>query len=160
MKRNQQNKQTKKSNLSAFLLEKRQSMKKMNLLFLTILGVLTISGCATNTPETKNTSSNESSTSQAIAQTTATIVMTVDGKEVENKEVSFNEGDVLYDVMTANFEIEDQDGFINSIDGQAQDESAGKYWMYDLNGEMALEGAKDLVLKSGDTVLFKLEVMK
>lgn len=160
MKRNQQNKQTKKSNLSAFLLEKRQSMKKMNLLFLTILGVLTISGCATNTPETKSTSSNESSTSQAIAQTTATIVMTVDGKEVENKEVSFNEGDVLYDVMTANFEIEDQDGFINSIDGQAQDESAGKYWMYDLNGEMALEGAKDLVLKSGDTVLFKLEVMK
>lgn len=160
MKRNQQNKQTKKSNLSAFLLEKRQSMKKMNLLFLTILGVLTISGCATNTPETKNTSSNESSTSQAIAQTTATIVITVDGKEVENKEVSFNEGDVLYDVMTANFEIEDQDGFINSIDGQAQDESAGKYWMYDLNGEMALEGAKDLVLKSGDTVLFKLEVMK
>ena len=160
MKRNQQNKQTKKSNLSAFLLEKRQSMKKINLLFLTILGVLTISGCATNTPETKSTSSNESSTSQAIAQTTATIVITVDGKEVENKEVSFNEGDVLYDVMTANFEIEDQDGFINSIDGQAQDESAGKYWMYDLNGEMALEGAKDLVLKSGDTVLFKLEVMK
>ena len=160
MNRNQQNKQTKKSNLSAFLLEKRQSMKKMNLLFLTILGVLTISGCATNTPETKSTSSNESSTSQAIAQTTATIVITVDGKEVENKEVSFNEGDVLYDVMTANFEIEDQDGFINSIDGQAQDESAGKYWMYDLNGEMALEGAKDLVLKSGDTVLFKLEVMK
>lgn len=160
MNRNQQNKQTKKSNLSAFLLEKRQSMKKMNLLFLTILGVLTISGCATNTPETKNTSSNESSTSQAIAQTTATIVITVDGKEVENKEVSFNEGDVLYDVMAANFEIEDQDGFINSIDGQSQDESAGKYWMYDLNGEMALEGAKDLVLKSGDTVLFKLEVMK
>ena len=160
MKRNQQNKQTKKSNLSAFLLEKRQSMKKMNLLFLTILGVLTISGCATNTPETKNTSSNESSTSQAIAQTTATIVMTVDGKEVENKEVSFNEGDVLYDVMAANFEIKDQEGFINSIDGQSQDESAGKYWMYDLNGEMALEGAKDLVLKSGDTVLFKLEVMK
>ncbi|GGI64920.1 DUF4430 domain-containing protein [Enterococcus alcedinis] len=135
-------------------------MKKMNLLFLTILGVLTISGCATNTPETKSTSSNESSTSQAIAQTTATIVITVDGKEVENKEVSFNEGDVLYDVMAANFEIEDQDGFINSIDGQSQDESAGKYWMYDLNGEMALEGAKDLVLKSGDTVLFKLEVMK
>lgn len=160
MNRNQQNKQTKKSNLSAFLLEKRQSMKKMNLLFLTILGVLTISGCATNTPETKSTSSNESSTSQAIAQTTATIVITVDGKEVENKEVSFNEGDVLYDVMAANFEIEDQDGFINSIDGQSQDESAGKYWMYDLNGEMALEGAKDLVLKSGDTVLFKLEVMK
>lgn len=160
MNRNQQNKQTKKSNLSAFLLEKRQSMKKMNLLFLTILGVLTISGCATNTSETKSTSSNESSTSQAIAQTTATIVITVDGKEVENKEVSFNEGDVLYDVMAANFEIEDQDGFINSIDGQSQDESAGKYWMYDLNGEMALEGAKDLVLKSGDTVLFKLEVMK
>lgn len=160
MNRNQQNKQTKKSNLSAFLLEKRQSMKKMNLLFLIILGVLTISGCATNTPETKSTSSNESSTSQAIAQTTATIVITVDGKEVENKEVSFNEGDVLYDVMAANFEIEDQDGFINSIDGQSQDESAGKYWMYDLNGEMALEGAKDLVLKSGDTVLFKLEVMK
>lgn len=160
MNRNQQNKQTKKSNLSAFLLEKRQSMKKMNLLFLTILGVLTISGCATNTPETKSTSSNESSTSQAIAQTTATIVITVDGKEVENKEVSFNEGDVLYDVMAANFEIKDQEGFINSIDGQSQDESAGKYWMYDLNGEMALEGAKDLVLKSGDTVLFKLEVMK
>ncbi|MEG0292840.1 DUF4430 domain-containing protein [Enterococcus sp.] len=135
-------------------------MKKMNLLFLTILGVLTISGCATNTPETKSTSSNESSTSQAIAQTTATIVITVDGKEVENKEVSFNEGDVLYDVMAANFEIKDQEGFINSIDGQSQDESAGKYWMYDLNGEMALEGAKDLVLKSGDTVLFKLEVMK
>ena len=81
-------------------------------------------------------------------------------EEVENKTVTFVAGESLYQVMQANFDLVDQDGFITSINGQAQDEAAQKYWMYDVNGEMALVGAKDLILEPGDHVEFKLEEMK
>ena len=134
-------------------------MTKMKFLFLTVLGLLTISGCAVGS-ETPESTTVESTISSSISQQVATITLKIDGKEIETKEVTFEEGDVLYDVMVANFTIEAKDGFITSIDDHKQDEAAGKYWLYDINGEMALKGAQELTLESGDTVLFKLEEMK
>lgn len=133
---------------------------KKHPLFLTIfvLGLVTLSGCATQpkevTPETATTET------VVAVEETATIIIQEDGKEIAKKSISFEAGTVLFDLMTANFEIENQDGFITSIDGIGEDEAAGKYWMYDINGEMGLKGATELEIKTGDEVLFKLEEMK
>lgn len=134
-------------------------MTKRKLLFLTVLGLVTISGCAAPSATPESTTI-ESTISSSVSQQVATITLKIDGEEIETKEVTFDEGDVLYDIMAANFTIEANDGFITSIDGHKQDEAAGKYWMYDINDEMALKGAQELTIKSGDAVLFKLEEMK
>lgn len=134
-------------------------MKKWNALFLIILGMVVMSGCTTPA-QTPDSSINERTVSEDVSQMMATITLSIGGQEVETKEVPFDEGDVLYDIMVNNFTVEVTDGLITSIDGHSQDKAADKYWMYDINGEMALKGAKDLTLKSGDQVLFKLEEMK
>lgn len=133
---------------------------KKKFLFLTILtlGMVAISGCTDSTnKEIPAASTQESVVKEAL---TATVIIQKDGEKLQQKEVSFEENTVLYDIMAANFTIEDNDGFITSIDGVAQDDAAGKYWLYDINGEMALEGAKELKIEVGDEVLFKLEEMK
>lgn len=132
--------------------------KKSLLLTILTLGVLGIAGCTDQkNPEIPASSSQES---VAKEEHTATIIIQEDGKEIQAKEVSFEAGTVLFDIMVDNFTIEDNNGFLTSIDGIAQDEAEQKYWMYDVNGEMALEGAKDLKVEAGDEVLFKLEKMK
>ena len=129
-----------------------------SLLFSTMM----IAACTPKTEQTPETTSQTvvQSVSSEVQQEEATISLQVDGEEVENKTVTFVAGESLYQVMQANFDLVDQDGFITSINGQAQDEAAQKYWMYDVNGEMALVGAKDLILEPGDHVEFKLEEMK
>lgn len=138
-------------------------MKKR--LFLTtslLLSTLMLVAC---TPETQQTPQETSQTmiqsvSSEAQQEEATISLQVDGEEIENKAVTFAKGETLYEVMQKNFDLVDQDGFITSINGQTQDEAAQKYWLYDVNGEMALVGAKELILEPGDHVEFKLEEMK
>lgn len=134
-------------------------MKKRNLfLTLFILSMVTLSACTTQ--PNKETPATTTEETVATVEKTATVIIQEDGKEVKQEAVTVEPGTILFDLMSENFEIIDQDGFITSIDGIAQDEAAGKYWMYDLNGEMALKGAKELEIKAGDEILFKLEEMK
>lgn len=138
-------------------------MKKR--LFLTtslLLSTLVLVACTPKTEQTPQETSQTAvqSISSEVKQEEATISLQVDGEEIENKAVTFTKGETLYAVMQKNFDIVDQDGFITSINDQAQDEAAQKYWMYDVNGEMALVGAKELILEPGDHVEFKLEVMQ
>ena len=133
--------------------------KKQLLLSGLILGMFLISGCTTQANEATLTTTTTQESVSPIEQT-ATIILQEDGKEITKEVVSFEPGAVVFDVMDEHFEIVHQDGFITSIDGMTQDEAANKYWLYDINGEMALKGAKELALQDGDEILFKLEEMK
>ena len=133
--------------------------KKQLLLSGLILGMFLISGCTTQANEATLTTTTTQESVSPVEQT-ATIILQEDGKEITKEVVSFEPGAVVFDVMDEHFEIVHQDGLITSIDGMTQDEAANKYWLYDINGEMALKGAKELALQAGDEILFKLEEMK
>lgn len=133
--------------------------KKQLLLSGLILGMFLVSGCTTQANEA-TVSTTTTQESVAPVEQTATIILQEDGKEITKEVVSFEPGAVVFDVMDEHYEIVHQDGFITSIDGMTQDEAANKYWLYDINGEMALKGAKELALQAGDEILFKLEEMK
>lgn len=133
--------------------------KKQLLLSGLILGMFLVSGCTTQANEATVTTTTTQESVAPVEQT-ATIILQEDGKEITKEVVSFEPGAVVFDVMDEHFEIVHQDGFITSIDGMTQDEAANKYWLYDINGEMALKGAKELALQAGDEILFKLEEMK
>ena len=133
--------------------------KKQLLLSGLVLGMFLVSGCTTPANEATLTTTTTQESVSPIEQT-ATIILQEDGKEITKEVVSFEPGAVVFDVMDEHFEIVHQDGLITSIDGMTQAEAANKYWLYDINGEMALKGAKELALQDGDEILFKLEEMK
>ena len=133
--------------------------KKQLLLSGLILGMFLASGCTTPANEVTLTTTATQESVSPVEQT-ATIILQEDGKEITKEVVSFEPGAVVFDVMDEHFKIVHQDGFITSIDGMTQDEAANKYWLYDINGEMALKGAKEIALQAGDEILFKLEEMK
>ena len=133
--------------------------KKQLLLSGLVLGMFLASGCTTPANEVTLTTTATQESVSPVEQT-ATIILQEDGKEITKEVVSFEPGAVVFDVMDEHFKIVHQDGFITSIDGMTQDEAANKYWLYDINGEMALKGAKELALQDGDEILFKLEEMK
>ena len=133
--------------------------KKQLLLSGLVLGMFLISGCTTQANEATLTTTTTQESVSPVEQT-ATIILQEDGKEITKEVVSFEPGAVVFDVMDEHFEIVHQDGLITSIDGMTQAEAANKYWLYDINGEMALKGAKEIALQAGDEILFKLEEMK
>lgn len=101
--------------------------------------------------------------SQPAEETVAiTIRVSVEGEEVEggNLSTEVEEGSLLLDVMKENFEIEETDGFITSINGHAQDDEAGKYWLFDVNGEMGMVGANQYEVQEGDLIEWNLAGME
>lgn len=105
-------------------------------------------------------SNNENSSSEEMVEATAAINISVQGEDVASQEVTFEENEILLDVMDENFEMEyTSDGFVNSIEGHAQNEDEGLYWLFDVNGEMAPVGAGEYELSDGDQVEWTLEAM-
>ena len=133
--------------------------KKQLLLSGLVLGMFLVSGCTTQANEATLTTTTTQESVSPVEQT-ATIILQEDGKEITKEVVSFEPGAVVFDVMDEHFEIVHQDGFITSIDGMTQDEATNKYWLYDINGEMALKGAKEIALQAGDEILLKKEEIK
>src|SRR5690625_4718596 len=81
-----------------------------------------------------------------------------EGDEViTEKEVPISEGDLLMDVLKANFDVEEEGGFITSIEGVAPEEDEEKSWMFFVNDEMATVGAQEVELNPGDQVTFDLQ---
>ena len=132
-----------------------KTMKKWLLL---LAASMTLAACGTTPAEDTVESTEVSSTVVTPETETAEISVQVDGEEIEDGRITveLTEGEVLLDIMKANFEIEEANTFITSINGHAQDEGAKKYWLFDLNGDMAPYGAGDLELKDGDLVEFYL----
>jgi Tfp pilus assembly protein PilV len=126
--------------------------KALHMLSALLLAAGILAGCGTTEQSQQNNQQAEQQTEQQ-----ATITLTEDGEEVSSKEVAFEEGANLMDVMKENFEVEEDAGMITSIEGHSQDEGASKYWLYTVNGEMAQVGAADLELSDEDEVAFNLQ---
>ncbi|WP_217988185.1 DUF4430 domain-containing protein [Terribacillus saccharophilus] len=125
--------------------------KALHMLSALLLVAGILAGCGTAEQPQQNQQA-EQQTEQQV-----TVTLSEDGEEISSKEVSFEEGDILLDVMKENFEIEEDGGFITSIDGHAQDANANKYWLFTVNEEMSPVGANEVELKDGDEVVFNLQ---
>jgi len=88
-----------------------------------------------------------------------TVSIKVDGEELTEdlQTVEVAEDAILLDVMKEHYDITEVDTFINSINGYEQDIKENKYWLFDIDGEMAPAGANDIKLQEGDFVEWKLE---
>ncbi|MBR7927783.1 DUF4430 domain-containing protein [Aerococcaceae bacterium zg-ZUI334] len=146
-------------------------MKKK--LFL-LAAMMILAGCQTNSQNTTTTTvmtetTTEVTTTQATtlttqttsdekAQASITINITVDGEPIENSPftLNVNDGDTLLDVMKAQLDIVEKDGFISSINGHEQNAQENKWWLFDYNGQMSEVGAADVKLKDGDQIDWKL----
>lgn len=134
-------------------------MKKWLLLF---FASITLAACGTTETDGTDTSSVAESVASSVQENPETISVTisvaVDGEEIEegNKALEVEPGAILLDVVKENYEVVEEDGFITSINGHEQDTEAGKYWLFDVNGEMAPVGANEFELSEGDLVEFNL----
>ncbi|WP_053219355.1 DUF4430 domain-containing protein [Virgibacillus senegalensis] len=138
-------------------------MKKLLFLLLSMLfAAAFVTGCS----QQQETSENGETQTEQSGETESqeTVMITVSENEGENiiteKDVEIEEEAILLDVMKENFEVEETDGFITSIEGVSQNEEKGKYWMYTVNGEMAEVGANEYELHPEDEVTFDLQAME
>lgn len=130
---------------------------------LMVIGLLV--GCAsdnndqnvTNNNQTEQNQNNDNSSEEAEEVVTITISKDDNDEVITEKEVAIEDGAILLDIMKENFELEEEGGFISSIEGNEQDEDAGKYWIYSVNGEDAPVGAGEYELSAGDQVNFDLQ---
>ncbi|MBS4950505.1 MAG: DUF4430 domain-containing protein [Granulicatella adiacens] len=109
------------------------------------------------------TTTQETTTATTVAEsTTVTLNITKDGEAIEGSPftLAFKEGDNLLDVMKVQLKIVEKDGFISSINGVEQVPAENKYWLFDVNGTMSPVGAKEVILKSGDVIDWKLNKLQ
>ncbi len=59
-----------------------------------------------------------------------------------SQEITAEEGTYLLEVMHENYDIEEEGGFISSIEGYEQDDANGLYWLYYINDESAEVGGQ------------------
>ncbi|MDO4671058.1 MAG: DUF4430 domain-containing protein [Aerococcus sp.] len=131
---------------------------------LMVVALFTLVACSTATddkvqPSTTTSSSATSSSSQMDTAQSVTLQVLDGDEEVLKATPDIKEGMSVMDVLKANATVEEQDGFITSINHHKQDEKAKKYWLYTVNGETAQVGAKDYKLKAGDKIVFRLDAM-
>jgi len=133
-------------------------MKKRTVFFALIFSLTLISGCTSKPSESSDSSSaKETVASSEKVKEKASITLIDGDKELSKKQVSFEKGQSLFDVLKETYAVEDDNGMITSIDGHAQDEKNNKYWVFTINDEQVNSGAKDVTLKKDDRVVFKLE---
>ena len=75
---------------------------------------------------------------------------------MDNVKLAVDNGVILLDAMKENMEIDETDGFINSINGVEQSEKENKFWIYTVNGEQVTVGAGEYELLDGDQVVWEL----
>ncbi|MFQ9322302.1 MAG: DUF4430 domain-containing protein [Enterococcus durans] len=130
-------------------------MKKIYWFSLVGCILLLMGGCTTvDSSKEENQQSKTEQTQQK--QQTTTIIIQEDGKQLSSKTVSFKTGDNLLTVLKENFAIEEEQGFITSIDGYKQDKQKQKYWTFTIDGKSATKGAKEIVLKKNQQIVFDL----
>ena len=103
-------------------------MKKTLYSFFAVLAALVLVSCG----QSKSSTTESSASSSQVAkekQITITVSIAPEGQEAQSKTLKVAEKANLMEVLKANYKIEEKSGLITSIDGVAQDESKGLYWM-------------------------------
>ncbi|MEI3610818.1 DUF4430 domain-containing protein [Pseudogracilibacillus sp. SO30301A] len=136
-------------------------MKKWMLSLFTIFSALILAVGCSNDPATPTQEESTEATPETTEVQEEVITVTIskdEGEEVlSEKEIAIEENDILMDVMKENYDIEEDNGFITSIDGVAPEEGEEKAWMYFVNDEMAMVGAAEYELKAGYKIVFDLQ---
>ncbi|HLR80009.1 MAG TPA: DUF4430 domain-containing protein [Bacillota bacterium] len=142
-------------------------MNKWLLRLLTMLLVIgLVTGCSVNQDEQQETNkpgeqSERTEQNQSSTEAEETVVITISKDEGEKiiaeQEIAIEADAILMDVLKDSFEIEEEGGFITSIEGVAPEDDEEKAWMYFVNGEMASVGAEEFELHPGDEVTFDLQ---
>ena len=121
-------------------------MKKIVLGFSVLMSLFALAACQSN------------SKSQVETEEHLQARVIVDfGDKVDKKEITFEKGDTVMDILEEHYEVEEEVGLVLSIDGVSQDASKNTYWLYDVNDEMAPKGAEEMTISEGDTIHFYLE---
>lgn len=131
-------------------------MKKAKRLMGFVLAFLVVVGLGACGQKADTTASSSSTTASTTAAVKATVIIQEDGKESDKQEVALAKDTSLFDTMSENFDIKDDNGFITSIDGKEQDKAANKYWTFTINDEQVNVGAKDVTVADGDKIIFNL----
>ncbi|ADU28761.1 DUF4430 domain-containing protein [Evansella cellulosilytica] len=111
----------------------------------------------TNDPvnNTASEDANENASANESDEVKVTIVNMRDETDAEEYLFAIDEGDTVMDVMESNFAIDNNNGFIEAIDGIYNAEGETYAWMYSVNGEQPTVGAEEYDLEAGDEVLFE-----
>lgn len=142
--------------------------KTMSRWMMLLIAAMIVTGCTEDTQNTDPTNNEvitetvdqEATTSAADTQeVTASIKILIDGELQTDlsQEVSVPEGTTLMEVMTENYEIVHENSFITEINSHQQDLEANRFWLYDINGEMAMVGISEYEIEEGDVIEWKLE---
>src|SRR5699024_12331540 len=94
-----------------------------------IIEVVLLFGCSNN-----NEAENEAE--EAIDASISITISEDEGEEIISEdEWDIEEGDVLMDVLKDHYDIEEDEGFIESIEGVSHEEDEDKGWMNCVNDE-------------------------
>ncbi|WEV61109.1 DUF4430 domain-containing protein [Streptococcaceae bacterium ESL0729] len=129
-------------------------MKKILTLVLLGLSFFSLVGCSSKS-STNQEASIASSSQEQIGDVTL-IIRFDDGEEKEFKNQPITADTTVLDLLRSCVEVKDDKGFITEIDNVKQDTSAKKYWMYEINDQMATKGAGEQKLKDRDKIIFEL----
>ncbi|HNT30577.1 MAG TPA: DUF4430 domain-containing protein [bacterium] len=134
-------------------------MKKYVLVLLS--GLLVVTAGCTKT-DTTTQEGQEEQTSDTTPASVATVVIN-DGQNAQSYEQGITTGITAYDLLasvaekygfTVDAEESEYGVMINGINGIQADTTAGKYWLWNLNGEMASVGADAYEVQPGDSIEF------
>lgn len=135
-------------------------MKKIVMFIAVLFLGVTLSACGNSaTTNSKTAESSTTAVSKEAAEVKVSVVLQEAGKDFETKSFEVAKDTTVYDLMTKNFDVKDDNGFITSIAGKEQNKEKNIYWTYTINDKTINTGAKDTKLKDGDKVVFNLAGM-
>ena len=106
-------------------------MKKWMLTLFTIFTTLVlVVGCSNESTTPAEEEETVVETTESQEEVIKVTISKDEGEEVlSEKEIEIEENAILMDIMKENYDIEEDDGFITSIDGVAPEEGEEKAWM-------------------------------
>lgn len=149
------------------------SSKKLIVTLLSVLVVIAAAGGAAYyflvySPQSSQTgTTNSPGVTEQLTGNTIQVSVKVDGRtQTRNYTISMQEGLTLFNALTnyANdssngftmqYSTSDYGAYITSINGDTADSST-EYWEFEINGQPAPVGVSAYVVKSGDSIEFKL----
>lgn len=137
-----------------------------------LLSISLLLGACGNTaveepPAEESTTAVTDTTVETTEETTEetvslSISIEVDEEEIPelSSDIEADAGETLMDVMVQEYDVEEEEGFLNSIEGYEQDPDSNRWWMYEINGEQPTVGANDYVVEDGDEVKWMLNELE
>ncbi|MYL55094.1 DUF4430 domain-containing protein [Pontibacillus yanchengensis] len=135
-------------------------IKFIRMWMVSILVVAGLSACgqAEGGNSSSETNSNEETQQETQEKVQVTISKNNGEETIEEKELSIEAGQTVFEIMDENFKLETDKsgGFITAVEGVKAKEEDKMAWFYSVNGKEAEVGAKEYELQPGDTISFDM----